>query len=40
MSMQGSSGTFAHTYGIVVDGLARPQLVREIDARGFIDDPD
>jgi enamine deaminase RidA (YjgF/YER057c/UK114 family) len=26
--------------GIVVDGLARPELVLEIDAWGFIDDPD
>ncbi len=26
--------------GIVVDGLARPELVLEIDAWGFIDDPE
>ena len=26
--------------GIVVDGLARPELVVEIDAWGFVDDPD
>jgi enamine deaminase RidA (YjgF/YER057c/UK114 family) len=26
--------------GVVVDGLARPELVLEIDAWGFIDDPE
>ena len=26
--------------GVVVDGLARPELLVEIDAWGFIDDPD
>ena len=26
--------------GLIVDGLARPELVVEIDCWGFIDDPD